>query len=367
MSIILFIVILFVLVLAHEFGHYVVAKRSGIKVEEFGIGYPPRAAKIFIRKGTLFTLNWLPFGGFVKIFGENPDDESIIGPDSERSFVHKPKYIQAFVLVAGVLMNFLVAWVLFSTTYITGAPAAIGNEPKGTTIQNAALTVTSVEKGSPAEEAGIKVGDIVKELSSGADEIVEPTPETLKDFVKAHGTEPITFSLTRAGEPVEVSAVPTTDIVPGTPIVGISMDIIGTLKLSVPRALIEGFKTTTFVTKEIVVNLYKLVHDAIFGKADLSTITGPVGIVGVVGDAYKFGFTYLLSLTALISLNLAVINLLPFPALDGGRLLFVGIEAIKGSRINPKIANTVNLVGFSLLIILMLFVTYHDILNLIRK
>lgn len=366
MSVILFIVILFVLVLVHEFGHYIVAKRSGIRVDEFGFGYPPRAVKLFTKGGTLFTLNWLPFGGFVKIFGENPDDENTNGPDKDKSFVHKPKYIQALVLVAGVFMNFILAWLLLSLGYMSGSPTAVGSEPSGYTVENAALTVMSVEKNSPAEIGGLKIGDVIEKITYKNEVVTDPTPDTLRAFVQGHSNTEIDFSISRGPDKKEILVTPKIPDGSDKAVVGIAMDNVGTLKLPFFRSLIEGLKTAWNVTVAIVVNLYTLIHDAVFGHPDLSNITGPVGIVGVVGDAYRFGLSYLISLTALISLNLAVINLLPFPALDGGRLLFVGIESIKRSPINPKISNTLNFVGFSLLIILMLVLTYKDIMHLIK-
>jgi len=151
----------------------------------------------------------------------------------------------------------------------------------------------------------------------------------------------------------------------GFPAIGIAMDTIGTLKLPIHKAVWEGLKLTTDLTIGTFVGFYKLIAGAVTGTGDMSAVTGPIGIVGVVGDAAKFGFIYLLSFTALISVNLAVINLLPFPALDGGRLLFLLIEKIKGSRIKPEIANVVNMVGFGILMLLMVFITYNDIVKLI--
>jgi regulator of sigma E protease len=142
------------------------------------------------------------------------------------------------------------------------------------------------------------------------------------------------------------------------------MDQIGTAKLPFFTALLEGMRLDWFITKSTAIGLYTLIADGIQGKGSFASITGPVGMVGIVGDAYQFGFVYLLSFTALISINLAIINLFPVPALDGGRLLFLLIEKIKGSRLNPKVANTANMIGFSLLIFLMLFITYHDVIKL---
>ena len=144
----------------------------------------------------------------------------------------------------------------------------------------------------------------------------------------------------------------------------ISMDNIGTAKLPVLRAFWEGLRLDAYLTKSTVAGLFGLIVGGIKGKASLSSIAGPVGIVGIVGDAYKFGLVYLLSFTVLISVNLMIINLIPFPALDGGRLLFLLIEKIKGSRMNPKFANVANTVGFAILIIFMLLVTYNDVIKL---
>ncbi len=353
------------LVVSHEFGHYIAAKKSGIKVTEFGFGYPPRICKLFTKGETEFTLNWLPFGGFVKIFGEDADDENTNGPERDRSFVHKPARIKAMVLVAGVFFNFILAWLLISIGFMSGLPTSTGAEPAGYTLNNTALVITSVLPKSPADIAKLKAGDKIISLAEGKDLLNNPNTDTLKSFITSHSEKEINILYTRAGVSESATVTPKANLLSGTPGIGIGMDMIGTLKLPVHIAVWEGLKLTWDLTKHTAGSLWKLVHDAVVGHADLSGIAGPVGIVGIVGDAYHFGFIYLLSFTALISINLAIINLLPFPALDGGRLLFLIIEKIKGSRINPKIANAINTIGFAILIIFMLIVTYHDIIKLI--
>ncbi len=363
MNIIIFFVILLVLVLVHEFGHFYSAKKFGIRVDEFGFGFPP---KIWgIKKGeTEYTFNLLPFGGFVKIFGENPDDENTNGPDRDRSFVHKAKWKQAIVLFAGVFANFILAWILISFGFLSGFPTSVGSEPKGYTLQNVHLVVVSVSPKSPAEQAGLKSGDKIVSIKSGADMVVEITPDSLKSFVLSHGNKEIDFGYIRAVKDGEI----VTKIIPANignrPAIGISMDLIGTAKLPIFLSFWEGLKLTLSVTKNTALGLYTMIKDGIMGRGSMANVAGPVGMVGIVGDAYKLGFSYILSFMALISINLAIINLLPFPALDGGRLFFLLIEKIKGSRINPKVANTVNLIGFAILIGLMLLVTYHDIAKL---
>lgn len=364
LSILIFIIILGVLIVVHEFGHFIVAKKAGIRVDEFGIGYPPRALKLFKWKETVFTLNWIPFGGFVKIFGENPDEESISGPDSSRSFVHKPKLHQAAVIVAGVTFNVIFAWLLISLGFMIGLPTSVTNTNNPSKVENVRLVVTAVAPESPAATAGIKVGDTITSFESGKDTLAKLEPEDAVSFIGSHGNSEIFLSYTRGSENGKVSLKPVEGIVAGKKAIGISMDSIGTLRLPIHEALWEGGKTTINLTGATAAGIGVFFYDSIRGHSDLSQVTGPVGIVGLVGDASKLGFIYILSFAAFISINLAVINLIPFPALDGGRLLMIIVEAIKKSPINPKIANTINAVGFILLIILMIVVTAHDIVRL---
>lgn len=364
MSIILFIIILALLILSHEFGHFIVAKKFGIRVDEFGFGFPP---KLFsVKKGeTEYSFNALPFGGFVRIFGERPDDESISGPDSARSFINKPKRVQAAVLLAGVFFNILLAWFLLSIGFVVGLPSSLDGEPRGARITSPALMITSVLPDSPAEAAGLEIGDKVLSLSALEEELIGPTPEEVQGFISRYPAEEITVFYERGKEKGSVVVVPREGVLEEKPAVGIAMDMIGILRLPVHLAVIEGAKATVSMTGATAVALTLFLKDAILGQADFAAIAGPVGIVNIAGDAFKMGFVYLLLFTALISINLAIINLIPFPALDGGRLLFLLIEKIKGSPIRPKIANVLNTVGFLLLIFLILLVTYHDIVKLI--
>ena len=365
MSIIIFIIILLVLVLVHEFGHFFTAKKFGIRVDEFGFGFPP---KLFGRKygETEYSLNLLPIGGFVKIFGENPDEENTNGPDRERSFVHKAKWKQAIVLFAGVFMNFFLAWILFSVGFLSGLPTSLGNEPAGFKLSNVNLTIISVLDKSPADKSGLAPGDKIITLKSGNDSILDINPDSLKSFILAHGTKEIEIGYERGGsnEINRAIVIPVINKADNKPEIGISMDMVGIAKLPLFSAFKEGLALTWFVGKSTVVGLYTLVVEGVQGKGSLESVTGPVGMVGIVKNAYQFGFIYLLSFTALISVNLAIINLLPFPALDGGRLFFLLIEKIKGSRINPKFANTANMIGFGILILLMVIVTFHDVVKL---
>lgn len=367
MSIILFFIILVVLILVHEFGHFIVAKKSGIRVDEFGIGFPPRLfGKTYGE--TKYTVNVLPFGGFVKIFGENPDEISIDGPDSARSFVNKPKWIQAAVLFAGVGFNVLLAWVLLSVGFMVGMPTLVSEEDFAL-VQDPRLAIIEVLSGSPAELAGLSSGDTVTSLSQGGVMLDNPIPTSVTAFIAEHGNEPITvlYTSSRTQETHTVIIEPTTGLIseePERPAIGISMGIIGSVRHLPHIAIYEGGAMTVRLLSAVTVALAGFFTGILTFSADFSQIAGPVGIVGVVGDAAALGIIPLLIFTSVISLNLAVINLLPFPALDGGRLFFLLIETIKGSPIKPRIANLANTLGFALLILLMLFVTYHDIVKL---
>ncbi len=362
MNIIIFIIILFVLVMVHEFGHFYSAKKFGIRVDEFGFGFPP---KLFGKKygETEYTLNALPFGGFVKIFGENPDDENTKGPDAARSFVNKPKWQQAIVLVAGIFANFVLAWILFSFGFMFGLPTSVSSNTDYE-VKDINLVVVSVNHNSPAEKAGLKTGDKIVFIKSGELSTTFISPETVKSFVAGSGKDGVQMTYVRGAESKDITVIPEKSDVDSKPVIGIAMDQIGIVKLPFFKAFKEGMVFTWSVTKGTVSGLYGLIADGFKGKGSFEGVAGPVGLVGIVGDASKFGFAYLMSFTALISINLAVINIIPFPALDGGRLFFLLIEKIKGSRMNPNIANMANIAGFGILILLMLWVTYHDVVKL---
>ncbi len=363
MAIIIFIIILAILILVHEFGHFIVAKKSGIKVTEFGLGFPP---KVFaITKGeTTYTLNAIPFGGFVRIFGENPDEDSMSGPESNRSILHKPRPIQIAVLIAGVTMNVLFAWILISSGFLIGLPTPTEGYNGPGLIENAHIVITEVRPNSPASIAGIKPGDAILQITSGTYITKIVTPEVVSNFIEAHGKQGVTLDLARGKELLSLSMTAKEGVVQGQVAIGVAMDSIGTLKLPFFTAFREGAIVTYEQLKGIFFGLVSFIKTIVTGGGGFSQVTGPVGIVGLVGDVSHLGFVYLLSFTALISLNLAVINLLPFPALDGGRIFIVLIEAIIRKPLPAKILNTVNGAGFVILVLLMIAVTIHDVLKL---
>jgi len=364
MSIIIFIIILATLVLVHELGHFIAAKRAGIRVDEFGIGFPPR---LFSKQfgETRYSINLFPLGGFVKIFGEDPDKESLEGADSSRSLIKKPKYIQAWVMVAGIIFNLLFAWIVLSAGFVVGMPYSVDDSRYGAQVTDRALTITQVLPKSPAEAAGLKGGDQIIALEAGKVLKKNPSVQETQDFIASH--DALTLTYVRGTETKMTVVKGESGIVGSRRAIGVSLDVTGILRLPVLEAITTGLTTTISLTGETVIGLYSFFKNVFVGQANFSQISGPVGIVGVVRDASALGFVHLVSLVALISINLAVINLFPFPALDGGRLFFLLIETIKRSPIKSEIANIINGVGFILLIILMLVVTYHDVLRIFHS
>lgn len=364
MSILIFVIVLAILVLVHEFGHFIIAKKNGIKVSEFGLGFPPKLWGK--QKGeTLYSVNAIPFGGFVRIFGEDPNEDSLHGVDKERSITAKPRHIQAFVLIGGVFFNVLFAWLLISIGYMVGLPTAQSHTGPGI-VENPRLVITTVSPLSPAFRSGVKAGDVVLEvISEGKYSLTEINPQAFSNFVEAHGKDGIALRVLRGKEEKVIEVIAEEGVVQGKLAIGVGLDTIGTLKLPLHLAVYEGGKNTLSLFSVTAVSLVGFLGDAFVGEANFSEVTGPVGIVGLVGDVSKLGFVYLLSFTAIISINLAVINLFPFPALDGGRLIIVLIEAIRRKALSPKILNTINSVGFVVLILLMIVVTFHDVLRVI--
>ena len=366
MSIIIFIIVLGVLIFVHELGHFIFAKKTGMLVEEFAIGFPPRIFS-FKKGETKYSIGLIPIGGFVKIHGEDYEED---GSDEKqknhkRRFTSRPKWAQAVVLVAGVSFNLLLAWVFISIGFMSGLPVSV-DQFEGEKINDPNLILVNVLPDSPAMEAGLEVGDSILYLESASDSVqnIEST-EVVENFIASHGGQEIDILYKRSGETETAltKLTPKDGVIEGKPAIGVSFGMIGTIKFSFFRACWEGLKTTVSLTKATVVGLSLFAKDLVTGNADMSQISGPVGIVFMVGDAFSFGIVYLLSFVSIISINLAVINLIPVPALDGGRLLFVLIEAIKGSPIKAKLVNTFNLIGFILLILLMLVVTFGDIVK----
>ncbi len=357
MTVIIFLIVLAVLIFVHELGHFLAARACGIRVDAFALGFGPKLFS-WKRGETTYGLNLIPFGGYVKIHGENPDEESLTGADSKRSFVNKPRWQQAIVLVAGVFFNFIFAWLLYICVFASGVTATTdGFEKYADHFENQRIMITFISPDSPADKAGIKMGDIISGVTS---------IEKIQDSINASKGKPINLSLIREDENIDIQITPVQGLVDDKYAIGIAMNTVADLDLPFFTSVWEGFRYTLIMIRETAIGLYTFFSSIFQGTANFAEVAGPIGIAGIVGNAADMGFAYLLMITALISINLGVINLIPFPALDGGRLLFVGIEAVIRRRIAPVFANAVNAVGFVLLMILMIVVTYKDIAKLLK-
>ncbi len=363
MTILVFIAVLFLLVLVHEFGHFITAKWSKMRVDEFAIGFPPRIAS-WTKGETTYALNLLPIGGYVKIYGENGEDAET--PDTPRAFMHRPKHLQALVLVAGVTMNILLAFVLYAATYMMGVAVAIPEEERSATSE---LVIASVLPDGPAGEAGLRPGDRVVSLEDQNGTRAELVPSSIASFITEREGQTLDLTYTRDEETHEVSLVPRAIEVNGEesrPRVGFVTGLIEMRQYPFTTAVALGAEDTWGGFVRITKGVWLLLKQTVQGDASMQDVTGPIGIAGMVGDASRFGLTALMTFTAFISLNLAVINLLPIPALDAGRLLVVGNEALIRRPLNQTFIARMNLVGFAFLMLLMLVVTIGDVVKIVR-
>ncbi len=362
MSLLIFLAILVALIWVHELGHFAAAKFFGIRVDEFSIGFPPRLLKV--RYGeTLYSFNLLLVGGYVKIFGEDAQQ----GAGDPRSMANKPRPIQAAVIVAGIVMNLLFGWLALSAGYMAGMPTSV-TPNNAARVTNATVSVVGVVPASPAARAGVAAGDKIERVAAGA-ATLEPSVGSqgaqVQEFISQHQNDELTFTLLRKGEPVEVTMTPEEGLAEGKKVVGIQMADVGTLQLPVHLALAEGATTAVEMTVATAQGLTAFFSKLFTGSANFNDVAGPVGIAGVGSQAVQTGFATTIIITALISINLAIMNLLPIPGLDGGRLLIIIIEGVIRRPVSPRLTMGLTLAGFALIITLMVLVTYHDIAKLV--
>jgi regulator of sigma E protease len=430
LTIISFVLVLGVLVFFHELGHYWVARRNGIVVEEFGIGYPPRALKLFRYDGTDFTLNWLPLGGFARMKGEDASDMS------PGSFNAASRGARAATLIAGPVMNFALAILFFAASAMAGTPASVGSpmfatvDPKAVALgleagdvlltyngaavlvpltkeanlsvptsapadaaqglavlRNGAVIVlpaaargdvdaalaaseitpvlmTQIEalaEGSPAQQAGLAPGDLIYAV----DDVVITPEVTLTMLVDERRGQELTLTVLREGEPVQLTATPRLDPPPGEGSLGVQ---IGSLNRMANMGLAPALWYGVVSTGDYAVSVLSLPVMLIQGQISPAEaqISGPVGIAQMIGGAMSAtidsGFWFpILFLSAVLSAALAVMNLLPLPALDGGRLLFILIETVRGRRVSPEREGMIHVIGFVVLLGLMLIITVRDL------
>jgi len=340
-----------VVVVVHEAGHFFAAKSMGMRVKEFAFGFPPRLFS-FIKGETKYSFNLVPLGGYVLIDGETGAETT---PDP-KLFTNKSKGAQAWVMFAGPLMNIVLAFVLMSISFMVG----YGNNKSQTII-------LATEPNNPAEVVGLQAGDRIYSIykENYIDPTYNPDIDLFRSIIAKNNGSPVTVEVERGKEIKNFYITPVKN---GDDYkIGVSLGKLEAKKLGFFPSIVEGFKTTIQMTWETIAGFGKLIGGLFTGGNVKASLTGPVGIAKQVTTASDFGFAYLLSFIALISVNLGVLNLFPFPALDGGRLLFLLIEKIKGSRINPKVGNIINIIGFGLLILLMVIITIKDVIKLFNK
>lgn len=356
-TILLFILVLSLLVFVHEFGHFIMAKKMGMKVEEFGFGFPPRIWG-YKPKGseTTYTVNWIPLGGFVKIKGESGQYKN--DPDS---FASKAAWRRLVVLVAGVVMNLVLAAVLLSGGFMIGLPSVIDEStPASATVRDAEIRIISVVPESPAERANMESGDILVSI----DGRIFDTAEEARTYIGAEagsGVE-ILFARDENGERMFYTEVVTSESLKEVDQVGVGVGLIKTGLVSFPvhLAVWHGVLGTGSFTYEVGKSFFDLIRNLVVKQEVSVDLSGPVGIAVLTGEVAALGFVYLLQFTALLSINLAIINILPFPALDGGRVLFLIIEKVRGKAVDQRVEGLVHTIGFALLMVLVLLVTYRD-------
>lgn len=412
LTIVSLLIALSILVFVHELGHYLAARRVGIVVEEFGFGYPPRVLNMwhmsgkivldgveiviprgtylhgdfrygqrvvyqtrtgddgrpvlvaiepaedstlegrtatveFLDPGTIFSLNAIPFGGFAKMLGEED-------PSAPGSLAGKSKLARIFVLAAGAVMNLLVAILFFAGAMVLGAPAV---------DEDGGVVITNISAGSPAETAGLQPGDVIV----GADGAPLENIDDLQSFTQAHLGQEVVLSIERGSEALQVAVVPRPVPPSGDGPIGIGISPRTTIvKYPWYEALWLSARQTVRMTLFIFTVPVQVIQGLI--PAELARPVGPVGVGQLVGDAVQYsidsGWWYpVMQMMGSLGVALAVTNLLPLPALDGGRILFVIIEGIRGRRIDPAKEGLIHLIGMALLVALMLFITWQDVIN----
>lgn len=358
-TIVVFIIILAVLVLVHEFGHFLAAKKCGVLVEEFGFGFPPR---VWGKKigDTLYSINALPIGGFVKLFGEEYHEDAQDNlHDSLKNvaFIYKKPWQKSFIVVAGIIGNFLLAWVLISFLFTQGVPS-----PTNTVI------IDTVSKGSPAEMSGLKTNDVIQSLRTpdGKTIILKSTADLI-DSSKKYTDKPLLLTVLSDKTIKKISISPRSHPPVGQGPLGISITTFKEKKYPWYSAPFFGLAEAFKITGSIASELGKTVYSLVTTRTSKVDVAGPIGIAQYTGQAIKFGNNAVLELVALLSLNLAVVNILPFPALDGGRLVFIVYEWITKRRVNKKVEQYVNMSGMAILLGAAALITVHDILKLIHK
>lgn len=344
------------LVVLHEFGHFILAKKFGVRVEEFGIGYPPRLIGKKIGE-TMYSLNLLPFGAFVKLPGETGE------AGDERSFSSQSVGKRALIAFGGVASFWLVSIILLTAVMILGTPTAVTDEENGGLI-NPKVQIVMISPGSPAEKAGLRVGDTVKQLTIGSQKLEVNKVKEIQEFTGNHRGEEVVATIERGKAVFNTSLVPRLSPPEGEGAMGVAL--LRTAIKNYPwwEAPWQAISATGKLTLTIMLGWAQALKNVFGGLPSGAQVMGPVGIFSLFTQVSQLGVVYFLQFIAIISVNLALFNLVPIPAVDGGKLLFLGIEAVRRKPVPQRVEQNLTTFFFSLLIALMVWVTIKDIVRL---
>lgn len=356
-TIVVFLLILSILVLVHEAGHFIVAKLFGIKVEEFGFGLPPRAFG-FKHGETLYSVNYLPIGGFVKLYGEDEAGSGRVQTTSKqvtkdigRAFFSKPAWQRSLVIVAGVFMNFLLAVLLISFLFSwVGVPLPTGK-----------VQVSQVINGSPAQKAGLKVGETIISINNSKITM----PQQVIDATRNNLGKTVVLKVLDNGKEKTLNITPRKNYPKDQGPMGVAIsEDVKNVKYPWYQAPFVGTKEALKESWLIISGLFTLLGQLVFKGVVPADVAGPVGIAQLTGQVVSIGPYAVLSFVSLLSLNLAIINILPIPALDGGRLFFILFEAFTKRKVSPKIEGYAHTIGMAVLLGLIALITIHDLFRI---
>ena len=345
------------LIILHEFGHFILAKRFGVKVEEFGIFLPPRLIGKKIGE-TIYSLNLLPFGAFVKLYGEVDQEEK-----EYWSFTQKPIWQRVLIVIGGVVSFWIISAILLSIVMGLGAPTAISDE-ENENLVDPKVQIAAVAPNSPAEIAGIKPGDTIRKFSIFNFQFSIDKVKEVQELTEKYKGEEVILTIERGKEIFEVSLVPRVSPSKGEGAMGVAL--VRTAIKSYPwyQAPIQGIIATGNLTMAVIKGWAQALFLAIKGEPTGVQLMGPVGILGLFAQVGQLGINYFLQFIAIISIYIALFNILPIPALDGGKLVFLGIEAVRKRPVSTKTEQQITTVFFALLIALTIWVTIKDIVRL---
>ncbi|MBI3115207.1 MAG: site-2 protease family protein [Candidatus Kerfeldbacteria bacterium] len=352
MAILLFVFVLGLLVFVHELGHFWTARRLGVHVEEFGFGFPPRIVGRR-RNGVVYSINWIPFGGFVRLKGEQAHEPS----DDPRSFQNAPRHRRALIIAAGVLMNGALAMVLLIVTYLGGMKTFATETLPGAQLRDPEVVITSILAESPAGNAGLTEGAFIRSVNGESVSDAEVVRERIEQALG----QPLTFVVERDAVLQDVVITPTS--IEGSDVgkIGAGIETVARATYPVHWAILNAFRTTGELAWLVLVAFGTLVKDIVVHQSISADVAGPVGIAVLTGQVAQFGLLAIFQFMAILSISLMVINLMPFPGLDGGRLFFLWLEAIRKKGISQKTEAIIHNVGFVLLILLLVAVSIKDV------